>query len=1429
MADSIPGTPGTPRRARGLRAIASVLLLPLALILTPGAQAQPRGYQPRDCGFDMNRDGIVGGSGDCDVCDGSANDGDGDGSAADVIYVSCGGDPGGSYTFYTAGTDTPGCGSPTAPCLTIGYAFATIADGPSDGAEDIVCFRNLCTEENLSPRSDGGGVAGTYTRTASGSDARSWELPSDPVMLVGWDVDDDGVYPPEDEDHAAILAPPATCPGTPNQGCMEAQVKNPEDDRHRFYQKDYERAIYLLNNLDNVELAHFAVRDYGRYTLTDDSGFFGLHFHPPGSPSYTDPSDHIYVHDIVATGLNRDSNYNSTTSAINFFNWKATWVAFENLDFEDNGHWFARGGGGNGPADYGPFRFKNLTVTLDACKPPAAVTCDWVTDDDCPQGDVCLADTGCEPAATESCYTRASTAWKIWGYYSGFEVLDSKIDANLRSHANLVLDGRARGIDMAQCTQDWTVRNNELVDFNSALEAGPVSAGYCEGSKLADGVTISNLYARPLTDVVIDRNVIHSPSQLGARFGGIYLLPGGSDYPGQTIGDVTIANNMISSQDGLESCIRVEAGHDWDGSDTAYPVTAPPGSVRLINNSCYGPITGPAAIAIGNPWGLNPAELQQNVVLRNNLVGGKSATAANVATTYAPSGLDAGGNVWDPDGGFRFNDPDTGHRINLAAWVTAAGDTGARECVPSLFTTSGVYGNGDAAAVNGNLHLNPADTCAQGNGSDLSSLAPTDLSGQDLDGEARPQSGSWDSGADEVVPRPLTEPPLRFAGAPTGYLPFGTTSTTLEVRTDQVADCAWSTAPNVPFASQTPFGTTGGNLHSTALSGLPSGVPSTYYVRCENTSAVANTDDYAITFTAIDLDTQLVAHWALDDATGCTASDTAGSAYHGTLSPTCSSDSPSWISGIADGALHFDGSNDYLSVAHNAALAFTGSFTASAWIRPTSFGDSDYGRIIAKQKYVGGFGAGWSFYVGNQPSGSPAGRRTLCANIGTTELGCGSDDAVELNVWQHVMLVYDDPADTATFYVDGTAAGSFVADGTLTASTVPLLIGDRDGLTRSFAGDIDDVRLWNRALTAVEAELLSILPDQPAIRSGGAPAGNLAAGTGSVTLEAHTNKPAACRWSDTPGTAYAAMTQTLTADTAGTLHQAALTVADDTFYRAYVRCEDGFGNVNADDYEIAFYVGFHPSDLSGVLFFVESRHGITLATGTTLADYVNYCEPNLFTNQVACVRRWEDQSGYTGDPGIVGREFGQDDAEKPVLIADCINGLPCVQGGPTSLSSNFVQDLSFEIELPHQAEALGALSVYLLARPVTQSADFAYFGFAGTTLWHHVADDSLKLQINNSANTTVTSTGAVDPDAWHLIEIHRDAANAITVLVDGTNVTTGTPVLSGGFDFRFLFSVSRVNAMYGQIAAFLLVDGALTSTEQAQVRTYLDAVYDVLP
>ncbi len=91
--------------------------------------------------------------------------------------------------------------------------------------------------------------------------------------------------------------------------------------------------------------------------------------------------------------------------------------------------------------------------------------------------------------------------------------------------------------------------------------------------------------------------------------------------------------------------------------------------------------------------------------------------------------------------------------------------------------------------------------------------------------------------------------PQRSGGAPSGVLPSGTTSTTMSLTTDIAATCKYSTTPGTSYASMAnTFTTTGFTSHSTLLTGLLDGTSYTYYIRCQNLSGGANTEDYPISF-----------------------------------------------------------------------------------------------------------------------------------------------------------------------------------------------------------------------------------------------------------------------------------------------------------------------------------------------------------------------------------------------------------------------------------------------------------------------------------------------------------------------------------------------------------------------------------------------------
>src|SRR5688500_15374538 len=164
----------------------------------------PRGYVARPCGFDLDKDGIVGELGDtgqlseCDFCDGVTQDPDGDGYAQPILYVHC--DEGIDPEALTP----QACTDPKAPCRTINRAMSEIPNTSVADEQGVVCFTGTCTK-TVAVRSGRPHVA---TREQQGIEVRDLDYPGEPSMLIGWDVDDDGEYPPFDTDDEAILQPP---------------------------------------------------------------------------------------------------------------------------------------------------------------------------------------------------------------------------------------------------------------------------------------------------------------------------------------------------------------------------------------------------------------------------------------------------------------------------------------------------------------------------------------------------------------------------------------------------------------------------------------------------------------------------------------------------------------------------------------------------------------------------------------------------------------------------------------------------------------------------------------------------------------------------------------------------------------------------------------------------------------------------------------------------------------------------------------------------------------------------------------------------------------------------------------------------------------------------------------------------------------------
>jgi hypothetical protein len=146
----------------------------------------------------------------------------------------------------------------------------------------------------------------------------------------------------------------------------------------------------------------------------------------------------------------------------------------------------------------------------------------------------------------------------------------------------------------------------------------------------------------------------------------------------------------------------------------------------------------------------------------------------------------------------------------------------------------------------GDYHLATTDGGARNYGLDLSHDPLLPFS-DDLDGTAR--SGGWDIGADEAASGADSVPPVRFNGAPSGELPATTTQVTLTLDTAEAADCRYATSEGVAYGDMPDsFGETGGLTHAQLISGLHDEQSYTYAVKCLDSAANTNIDDYLISF-----------------------------------------------------------------------------------------------------------------------------------------------------------------------------------------------------------------------------------------------------------------------------------------------------------------------------------------------------------------------------------------------------------------------------------------------------------------------------------------------------------------------------------------------------------------------------------------------------
>jgi len=192
-----------------------------------------------------------------------------------------------------------------------------------------------------------------------------------------------------------------------------------------------------------------------------------------------------------------------------------------------------------------------------------------------------------------------------------------------------------------------------------------------------------------------------------------------------------------------------------------------------------------------------------------------------------------------------------------------------------------------------------------------------------------------------------------------------------------------------------------------------------------------------------DIEQGLVGHWAFDDGQGTTAQDTSGNNNDGTLNGGAR-----WVEGAVGGAIEFNGTDAYVGTGVSLLNSMS-QFTLAGWVSAGNPGSSRIGLFGQNDLIEMGFMSGnseiWTAVTGTTTTGWPFENYTwhhLAAVANGTDM----------RIYHDGQLVVTGAAATANF---GTSTYAFNIGGG----------GVWDATGNWFIGMIDDVRVYNRALT----------------------------------------------------------------------------------------------------------------------------------------------------------------------------------------------------------------------------------------------------------------------------------------------------------------------------------------------------------------------------
>jgi glucose/arabinose dehydrogenase/PKD repeat protein len=196
----------------------------------------------------------------------------------------------------------------------------------------------------------------------------------------------------------------------------------------------------------------------------------------------------------------------------------------------------------------------------------------------------------------------------------------------------------------------------------------------------------------------------------------------------------------------------------------------------------------------------------------------------------------------------------------------------------------------------------------------------------------------------------------------------------------------------------------------------------------------------------------LVAAYNFEEGTGTTTADASGNGNTGSLLGASWTSSGKYGKGLA-----FNGTSARVDVASSASLQLTSAMTLEAWVNPTTV-SSAWRDVIMKGND--------NYYL--MATSSSGGRPLAGTIVGGSYAEAIGPSGLPTGTFSHLAATYD--GSTLRLYINGSQVASTARSGLIVTSTSPLQLGGDSVYGQFFAGVLDEIRIYNTALSATQIQ-----------------------------------------------------------------------------------------------------------------------------------------------------------------------------------------------------------------------------------------------------------------------------------------------------------------------------------------------------------------------